>query len=266
MKNFFLITLFCAAIACKTETKQNVEIVESSEIQVDTLDKGDVILIFHQPENAVYNQIYKALESHQAMDSVVADFNRTLALPNDIEVHFEECDENNAFYDPERKRVSICYELIKNYVEKADVSISFEKKVEEASTFTMLHELGHALVHQFDIPITGKEENAVDEFAMMMLLDSDNSEATDLAIEGVFQFYYDSLDENGINFADEHAPSLERYFDLLSIYYGANPQDNQNYVGEEDWQLTTARADLSESEYEKKRISWDALLSNHYKI
>jgi hypothetical protein len=261
----YLCLLALVVIACNDSPTTAVETPKVAVAEVDTLDKGDVILVFHPPKDQRYNKIFKSLESHQVLDAVVNDFNNTLALPNDIEIHFEECDTKNAFYYADTKQITVCYELIYDYVEKSDLDISFDKKIEEATVFTMLHELGHALVDQLQIPITGKEENAVDEFAMMMLLDANNTSAIDLALEGVFQFYYDAIDETSVDYSDQHAPSMERYFDLLSIYCGAGHDSTNYYVGQEDWQLSQARSEQSVAEYEKKRLAWDTLLADYYK-
>ncbi len=227
---------------------------------------GMVKLQFDKPIDIAYSQIYTILKTQKVMYSIIADFNDNIALPRDITVVFEECQEENAEYNRETGNISICYELIKNYVEASDLEISEAEKIQQATTFSMLHELGHALVHQLGIPITGKEENAVDEFAMMMLLASEDSKAADLAIEGALQFYYDSLDEDSVDFSDEHAPSKERYFDLLTLFVGAHTlQAVSEFIGNEDHQISESRAQDANRVYEQKRKTWDMLLSSFYK-
>ena len=38
----------------------------------------------------------------------------------------------------------------------------------------VLHELGHALFHKYDIPLFGREEDAADQFAAYFMLQFDN--------------------------------------------------------------------------------------------
>jgi hypothetical protein len=229
-------------------------------------ENGKVFLTLKQPKNAKYKAIYTNLKSKRPMDAIIKEFNETLNLPNNIQVIFDECKEENAFYDTETQKITICYELISKYVASIDQNISLTEKIQQATAFTLFHELGHALVDQLDLPITGKEENAVDEFAMIMLLDSENEKAIDLVVEGVLQFYYDSLDEESIDFTDVHAPSKERYFDLLTLYIGVHDiKDMKTWIGKDDDQLPVERAEGASDEYEKKRDSWDKLLAEHFK-
>lgn len=261
--------LLLSLISCSNKTSSDVS---NSISETDSLNSkpeggnGKVFITLTKPENAEYNTIYETLTTHHPMDAILQEFNTTLDLPNDIEVVFEECDEENAFYNPETKKISVCYELINKYVASLDQKITFAEKVQQATTFTLFHELGHAMVDQLDLPITGKEESAVDEFALMMLLDSKNETAIDLAVEGVLQFYYDSLNEDDIDFMDVHSPNRERYFDLLALYIGAGDVEEMKvWIGEDEGQLSFTRAEGATDEYNLKRKSWDTLLIDFYK-
>ena len=276
-RNIFLLSLMsigCCLFLCfksskysdnVEESKNEKKIARRSNLQQD--DKSHIVfLTIESPSDSRYKDIFKALKNKNAMNDIVEDFNNTIKLPNDIEVIFSECDEENAFYNPETKKITVCYELIRKYVDLSDQKISLSEKIQQATTFSMLHELGHALVDQLEIPITGKEENAVDEFALMMLLDSDNDKAIDNAVEGVLQFYYDSLDEENVNLTDVHAPNKERYFDLLTLYIGSNEiADMKSWIGNEEDQLSPERAEGARAEYQQKRNSWDKLLREFYK-
>ncbi len=72
----------------------------------------------------------------------------------------------NAFYDPSGPQIKICYELLEQY-EKEFKTISKDPKevddmVEDTLVQTLFHELGHCLIDQWDLPATGREEDAVD--------------------------------------------------------------------------------------------------------
>ena len=87
--------------------------------------------------------------------------------PTDLESVFAECGELNAFYDPNQRLVIMCYELLD------DPSTTDEEHVEAvigAGVFIYLHELGHAFRDLLDLPLTGREEDAVDELATIMLI------------------------------------------------------------------------------------------------
>ena len=93
----------------------------------------------------------------------------------DVEAVFTHCDQPNAYYDPQNLRITMCYEFFYFFEEMLDLpdlsDEDFYAAVIGTGAFFFLHELGHALVHVLDLPITGREEDAVDQLATLELLD-----------------------------------------------------------------------------------------------
>ncbi|NEP13596.1 MAG: hypothetical protein F6K14_26015 [Symploca sp. SIO2C1] len=141
----------------------------------DIDDQGDVQIIYTSPEDESHEEIYEIFQETEEFDFLAEELNEAIALPRDISVRFEECDEENAFYDPETVEISMCYELIQKYKEifadDAESDDEYVTEVIDAALFTFYHELGHALVDQLELPITGSEEDAVDELAAIILLE-----------------------------------------------------------------------------------------------
>lgn len=87
------------------------------------------------------------------------------------------CGEPNAFYEPDEGRIVLCYEMM---LKVAQVAASDPTASEDeigshfvgAWLFIFFHELGHALIDLYDLPITGKEEDAVDDFSSVLLIES----------------------------------------------------------------------------------------------
>lgn len=73
-------------------------------------------------------------------------------------VALADCGEQNAFYSPDDKLIVVCRELA--------------TEAEGTIRFIVAHELGHAVVHQYGLPVIGSEETMVDEFAFLALIDS----------------------------------------------------------------------------------------------
>ena len=104
-------------------------------------------------------------------------------LPQDIPVTFRDCGMVNAFWDTDAKALTLCYEFIQIY------NTGYEEVMGEESVFLagadrdmvltgttlfiMMHELGHGFIDMFALPVTGCEEDAVDQFAALMLIDAD---------------------------------------------------------------------------------------------
>jgi hypothetical protein len=103
----------------------------------------------------------------------------------------------------------------------------------------------------------------VDELAMVLLMSDTTEETYHAAVEGAMQFYEDALDEDlkKYPYYDVHAPSIERYYDMLTMIVGADPESAKEFVGENDkFKLHPDRAENAEYEYTKKLNSWKTLL------
>jgi rhodanese-related sulfurtransferase len=101
-----------------------------------------------------------------------------------------------------------------------------------------MHEFGHALIGELDLPSTGPEEDAVDIYSALQLSDSNmysysgKNERANAAMKmailySVLQWYYSGkiMEIQGVTTAwqDEHTPNLKRFRNIFCIAYGANP-------------------------------------------
>lgn len=232
-------------------------------------DTGD-IKIFHNPvEDETYEEVHLILKNTKVFEEIAAGLNEELALPNDIEVYFQECGEENAYYDPETSQITLCYELIQRYKEifadNAETEEEYVIEIINAALFTFFHELGHALVDRLELPITGKEEDVVDEFAALILLGS-GEEGEQAALAGVLQFAVDAEEEAELEelaYWDEHSLSIQRFYNMACLVYGSNSEKYSFLV--EDGDLPQERADGCEYEYAQKSNSWEILLAPYLK-
>lgn len=237
-------------------------------------DNGDLVFVYQAPKNN--NQVASVIYQQKALEPLRQFINENLAFPRNIPVYIRSCGEENAYYSPNENKIVLCYEIIelqfsllqKNFLKGSNEQ---EDAITGSAAFILIHELGHALRHQYNLSITGKEENAVDEFSLMMLLDYNNKRYFGINIfYGIIAWYYMGLKEAKAYgpkfFADEHAPSLERYYDLLSRYYGSPVSEpfRELLLGTKaPWQLPPNRAARSGREYQTARESWDNILSKY---
>ena len=228
----------------------------------------DFKLIVEAPESAEYNDIYELLKTEDVLEKFINGMNKRVEFPGEVAIKVTECGETNAFYHSETSTISICYEFLRRTMDLQDADLNPKDKLLNATAFMFLHEMGHALVDKLNLPITGKEENAVDELAMILLM-SDTTDATYFAaIEGAVQFYHDALEEDlsAFPYYDTHAPSLERYYDMLAIIVGAYPATSDEFVGENNkFKLHPDRADNAEYEYNRKLNSWKTILGTAWR-
>ncbi|HEY9878114.1 MAG TPA: DUF4344 domain-containing metallopeptidase [Leptolyngbyaceae cyanobacterium] len=228
-------------------------------------DQGDFLLEYQEPENSDHQAVYEALVESSFYDEVMTQLNDELTLPQDIRVVFTDCGEENAFYTSEDATISMCYELIAKYAETFydEEQSDYTQEVINAAYFTFFHELGHALVDQFGLPIVGREEDAVDSFATVLLLWQGEETA---AIAGIDQFNLDAEEEADLEelaYWDEHSLNGQRFYNVACLVYGSDP------AGYEDWVsadfLPESRAERCEGEYAQAEASWSALLSPYLK-
>jgi len=189
----------------------------------------------------------------------------SLRLPTILTLRFAGCDgDANAWYEPQDATITFCYEYL---VEMRQVSASAPRRfvtAEEASnglmTFVLLHEIGHALFDLLDVPILGKEEDAADAFAVVMLLRFDH-EAAPRTVWTVAWAYSRETEPEKLgpdDLADAHALYGQRYYNVLCMAYGGDPKRFAAFT--KAAQLPSERADGCGEEYRKARSAIERLI------
>lgn len=225
---------------------------------------GSFRVAYRAVDDSTYARWQDDFRKARFLEDVAGWLNEWIALPKDVTIGFEKCGEPNAYYHPETHSVSLCYELVEDLDDALD-GAGDEKgaqAVSDALLFTTLHEVGHALVDVLDIPITGREEDAVDQLAAVMLVDG-SDEGSEAAVNGASGLATDEEELNDLTFADEHALGSQRFYNVLCLVYGQDPDAYANWVA--DGTLPRERAEGCEQEYAHVSRSWDRLLEPYLK-
>lgn len=121
------------------------------------------------------------------------------------------------------------------------------------------HELGHALIDILGLPIFGQEEDAADVLSIF-LIDAfyEEEAAVQLAYDAAFGFLGEAEATSEVAFWDVHGPDLQRYYNTVCLFYGANPEEREDVA--EDLGLPEERADYCPSEYDQAATSWGGAL------
>lgn len=239
-------------------------------------DRGDFKVVYAAVKDPDYRELQQIFKDTALFEETVKALNETLALPADVTVALEECGEINAFYDPERRRISMCYELVGAFAEMFLADAETEEEAEAAGVsvagatlFIFFHEAGHALIDLYDLPITGKEEDAVDQLATLILLEA-GEDGENAALDGASSFLTEeeeaSEDEAGFEelaFWDEHSLDEQRFYNIICWLYGKDPEGYAYLV--EDETLPEERAGSCPGEYERMSKAWDTLLEPYVK-
>ena len=140
-----------------------------------------------------------------------------------------------------------------------------ESYVESNVLGIFYHEMGHALIDILELPIFGQEEDAADVLSVF-LVDAffEEDTAVQLAYDTAFGFYNDAeaSDKAGyeVPYWDVHGPDLQRYYNLVCLFYGANPDERDDVA--EELGLPEERADYCPDEYDQAAGSWGNVLDD----
>jgi len=208
----------------------------------------------------IYRDFRRGLIANQFLDTVAARLNDSLRLPRSITIATADCDQPNASYDSVSHRVTLCYELFQALSDEFPDDDSATYLISGTIMFALMHEVGHALVDVLDLPITGREEDAVDQLATMLLLQQ-GAAGDSLAFGAVGWFATSNqLDQfDSLTLADVHPTNIQRVYNLLCWIYGS---DSTRYPQVfTDSILPADRRDQCPEEYRRMADSWRRLLA-----
>ena len=123
------------------------------------------------------------------------------------------------------------------------------------------HELGHALIDIMQLPIFGQEEDAADVLSVL-LIDAfyDEQTAQAIAYDAAFGFLGEEAErgDEEVAYWSVHGPDEQRYYNLVCLFYGANPDERDDLAV--DLELPENRAELCEDEFALANDSWGPVL------
>jgi hypothetical protein len=195
-------------------------------------------------------------------------------LPIELTLRVKDCDGiSNAWY--QRPVVTICYEYVTDIRKSVTTDDTTEDTVFAGITsfdvmfgqlfYAVAHEMGHAMFDLLDVPIFGRAEDAADGFATYMMLNLGKQDAQRLILGAAYS--YRNYVKNPrvcvplIAFADAHGAPMQRYYNLLCIGYGADPQLFAGLI--EKGYLPKDRADSCRIEYKEVYFAFSKVIAPH---
>lgn len=185
---------------------------------------------YRVPKDPAHEGLYVEIRERRLLERLAAGL-AVIRLPRALTLEFKECGASNAYYADDVPAIIFCYELLAGIHAAAadnretDV-VTVQDAIEGPTVFFLLHETGHAVFDLLEVPILGKEEDAADHFAAMTLLRMGKGEALRLLKGAAWAFAHDArgraLDES--DFADVHSLDAQRYYNLVCLIYGSDPE------------------------------------------
>jgi hypothetical protein len=227
-------------------------------------DEGDFLVEHIDVKNPRFVEIDRQVKEEKLMEKAADRLNAALILPHNITLRTKDCDQVNAFYDANDQSVTVCYELMEHFFKVFRAGGNNEdeayQKMFDAVRFVFLHEIGHALIDMYKLPVMGNEEDAADRCSSYINLEELGPEGVKAVFAAADAFKIESKlgDTRERNLADEHLLQEQRFYNSLCMIYGSNPSKYTNIVS--DGYLPKERAVRCPSEYQKAVDSWVNLL------
>ena len=215
-------------------------------------------------ENPLHEGFRKVLAENQLFEQLVGSLNKTIRLPSTVDVQLLDCGTVNAFYDPAGKRVIVCYELFPHFTQMFQPVVKSESELGSAvigaTTFAFYHEIGHGLIDVLNLPAVGREEDNADQIATLLLMAGGDA-GVGLALSGAHWFGLQADANKETIFYDEHSFDGQRFYNILCMIYGSDPDKYAHFVKNEV--LPEARARRCPAEFSRIHSAWVQLLAPH---
>lgn len=131
--------------------------------------------------------------------------------------------------------------------------------------FVLGHEVGHALIHQFDLPVLGREEDAADALASIVAIKMQSTFADRIVTNAARGWFLsDQRDKaEGIanDYYDSHGLDLQRAYNIVCIMVGGEPEKFKPLA--EQVKLPEERQKTCRDDYNNAWWSWQEVLKPH---
>ncbi len=189
-----------------------------------------------------------------------------LRLPNRITISYRQCGSANAYYWHSRHAIEICHELWDKrrrlYLSTGNAgrdSESIARRLRAAMTFTFFHELGHALHDELDLPLLGRDEDAVDDIATLWMI---RLGVGDAAQHAAFGHHLRAQQPKYRHAAwDEHGSGDQRGFSIGCLLYGADPERYMSTL--ERMNIPAPHLMRCKKDFATRRRAFDKLFAPH---
>lgn len=203
-------------------------------------------------------------------DGVASGLSQTFVLPKNLTIHAVN-DFVGPAYDPQTKTITLSYAFV-NY-EAAVLQRNFPalrtntnelgRELAAVDGFILLHELGHALIDVFGLPVLGREEDAADSVATVFLTGAVKN-GSEYAFDAAKFFHALSARQRQLapsDYWDAHSLDQQRAYSIVCWIAGSSAPAMRSVavLG----LLPTSRLASCPSEYRHTVQSWVTLLRPH---
>jgi hypothetical protein len=136
------------------------------------------------------------------------------------------------------------------------------------AVFTLYHETGHLLVHELGLPVLGKEEDAADALAVVLILKNtvDDTEMFNTLIDAADGWYLQAEHTTGegiddLSYYDDHSLDIQRAYAMVCMMVGADAGEFAEVAN--TYEMDPDRQGACSGVYEQAESSWMSVLAPH---
>lgn len=219
------------------------------------------------PANAEQGWYANHMRQTRAMTSLLDVINSNVKTDITVPVVARSCGQPNALYMPDKRQIIICYEVMvqsEKNLRKANPNLTDPQVVQSVyaeTAFLLLHEVGHQLIHENQLPVLGREEDAADKIAAYVMLASGGEQILKRSVSffatrrtGILNLILNGSSHYG----DTHGLAEQRLSNLVCWGFGKSPNDFADLV--RITKLPADRIQRCRGEYEAMARDVPALL------
>jgi len=237
--------------------------------------ESSVRVVYAEPKDPAHRPLYEEVKRRQVLEQFARAVS-AIPLPRQLTLEFSGCDgDSNAYYDDDATTITFCYEYLADIKEMAalhlvdgkyvqfpgsDDRIPLDDAIDGPACFVLFHEMGHAVYQLLKVPVLGKQEDAADFFAAASLVRLGKDWAMQHLRGAAWAYAIGAMSNTPdlSDFADTHSLDSQRYYNILCLAYGSDP----NFFGPamRHAQLPLERATECKWEYDQVRYALQQLV------
>ena len=222
------------------------------------------------------NKIADYIRNKGELKNIVGLMNQTINIPYNIHVVTTSTNVG-PIYNSDNKAINLDYQLMEIIFALYDQYYpkqSPENRLHyfnNVGRFLLYHELGHALIDAYHLPVLGQQEDAADALGAIIALNYiKNGYHVLLDAADFFSLMEKTAASKENAFWDEHALNKQRYYRLLCFAYGHNPKEVQASITKHHQtqlnEFIKERGDYCKEDYDTVYHDWMGFLKPYFKI
>jgi putative metallopeptidase DUF4344 len=219
--------------------------------------QSQIKVSYDEPTDAKLRPIYERLKQRAVLEELQL-FLTPLRLPRPLTVRTAQCGAKTLPYTPPGP-ATVCYEMIASIEQIVDQNTQDQEfrqtVILGAFIEAALHETASAIFDILGIPVWGREGDAADRLAALIMTQfgEDVARATILGTANLFM--WSDKKWTGSDFADAASPDYQRFFNYVCIAYVAAPMQFGDL--DDKGVLPKKRARRCRGEYEQIRKAFN---------